>query len=308
MTRPYLRAPSGNLFVRIRRLITDPATRRDAAWVFVNGTIGLGLSIISVLEAVLDLLFWWLPPAMMVRTNAYIAMGLLRANEKSLLALRVQELTDSRAATVDHQAAELRRIERDLHDGAQARLVSLGMSLGMAEELLERDPNAARQLLAEAREASGTALGELRSLVRGIHPPVLADRGLAGAIQALALAAPLTVDVDIELPERLPPPVESAAYFAMAEALTNVIKHAQARTAQITVRYDEGLLRMQVRDDGTGGADPVGGSGLRGIERRLSAFDGRLHVSSPTGGPTVLSMELPCESSSPRTLPSSGMA
>jgi signal transduction histidine kinase len=292
----------------MRRLITDPATRRDAAWVFVNGTVGLGLSIIGIVEAVVDLLFWWLPPGLMLRINSYIAMGLLRANEKSLLALRVQELTDSRAAAVDHQAAELRRIERDLHDGAQARLVSLGMSLGMAEELLERDPTAARQLLLEAREASGTALGELRSLVRGILPPVLADRGLGGAIQALALAAPLPVDVDIELPARLPAPAESAAYFALAEALTNVIKHAQAHTARIIVRHEQGVLRMQVRDDGAGGANPVGGSGLRGIERRLSAFDGRLHLSSPTGGPTVLSMELPCESSSQRTLPSSGMA
>jgi signal transduction histidine kinase len=276
--------------------------------VLINGTAGLVLAIVAVLESVLDLLFWWLPPAVMMRVSAYLAVGVLQPSQKSLLALRVQELTDSRAATVDHQAAELRRIERDLHDGAQARLVSLGMSIGMAEELVDRDPAAARQLLAEAREASGTALDELRSLVRGIHPPVLADRGVSGAVQALALAAPFPVEVELSIPVRLPPPAESAAYFAVAEALTNVIKHAHATHAQISIRFEGDILRIQVQDNGTGGADPARGSGLHGIERRLSAFDGRLTVSSPIGGPTVLSMELPCESYSPRTLPSSGTA
>ena len=308
MPSPYLRLTGGNLLSRMRRLLTDPATRRDAAWVVVDATVGLVLAIFGVLEALLDLLFWWLPPALALRATAHIDAALLRTSEKSLLALRVQELTESRAFTVDSQAAELRRIERDLHDGAQARLVSLGMSLGLAEEQLERDPGFARQLLAEARASSTQALGELRDLVRGIHPPVLADRGLGGAVQALALAAPIPVRVELHLPERLPAPAESAAYFAVAEALTNVIKHSGAKTAVIVVRHDGSMLRMTVTDDGVGGAVSGAGSGLTGIARRLSAFDGRLAVSSPNGGPTVLTMELPCASSSPRTLPSSGTA
>jgi signal transduction histidine kinase len=220
--------------------------------------------------------------------------------------MRVQQLTESRAETVDTQAAELRRIERDLHDGAQARLVALGMSLAMAEDELDRDPAGARALLAEARGASSAALEELRDLVRGIHPPVLADRGLIGAAQALALAAPLQVTVSAEVPDDLPAPVESAAYFVVAEALTNVVKHAGARHAEVTLTQAEDRLTIVVRDDGSGGADPALGTGLRGIARRLSAFDGTLTVSSPAGGPTALVMVLPCASSSPKILPSSG--
>jgi signal transduction histidine kinase len=238
--------------------------------------------------------------------HAGIGRSLLSVSEKSRLALRVEELTESRAETVDTQAAELRRIERDLHDGAQARLVALGMSLAMAEQQLERDPEGARALLSEARSASSDALAELRDLVRGIHPPVLADRGLDGAVQALALAAPMPVEVVIELPERLPAPLESAAYFAVAEALTNVVKHAHAQHAWIRLEQVGEQLTISVRDDGLGGASPGGGSGLRGIERRLSAFDGTLTVESPSGGPTEVVMVLPCVSSSPKTSPSSG--
>jgi signal transduction histidine kinase len=209
---------------------------------------------------------------------------------------------------VDTQAAELRRIERDLHDGAQARLVALGMSLALAEERLSRDPDGARALLSEARTASSDALAELRDLVRGIHPPVLADRGLAGAVQALALAAPMPVTVLAEMEGRLPAPVESAAYFALAEALTNVVKHSAASHATVTVRRSGDLLELAVSDDGIGGADPSRGTGLHGIARRLSAFDGTLAVESPPGGPTELAMVLPCASFSPKTSPSSGTA
>ena len=308
MPSPYLRANEGNLFTRMRRLLTDPATRRDGLWLIIDGTLGLVLAIVAVLEGLVDLLFWWLPPALALRATARLDAALLRTSEKSLLALRVQELTESRSQTVDSAAAELRRIERDLHDGAQARLVSLGMSLGLAEEQLEHNPELARQLLAEARAASTEALGELRDLVRGIHPPVLADRGLGGAVQALALAAPFPVRVDMELSGRLSAPAEAAAYFAVAEALTNVIKHSRAMSAVIALRHDGTTLSMSVTDDGVGGALVGGGSGLTGIARRLSAFDGRLAVSSPTGGPTVVTMELPCASSLPRTLPSSGTA
>ena len=238
--------------------------------------------------------------------EARFAKLFLAPTRAAELRLRVAELTETRAETVDAQAAELRRIERDLHDGAQARLSSLGMTIGLAEELLERDPKAARKLLVEAREASGTALLELRNLVRGIHPPVLAERGLDGAVRALALSLPLRVTVDMELPGRPETPVESAAYFATAEVLANVVRHSQARTVQIYVQHVDNLLLLTVSDDGVGGADAARGTGLRGIARRLAAFDGTMTVSSPPGGPTVVTMELPCVLSSPKTSPSFG--
>jgi signal transduction histidine kinase len=237
--------------------------------------------------------------------DARFARLFLAPTRAAELRLRVTQLTATRADTVDAQAAELRRIERDLHDGAQARLVSLGMMIGLAEELVERDPGAARRLLAEARTASGTALVELRHLVRGIHPPVLAERGLDGAVRALALSLPMPVTVDIDLPGRPATPVESAAYFAVAEALVNMSRHSGARTGSVSLRHADGALTMVVADDGGGAADPTAGTGLRGIERRLAAFDGTMALSSPPGGPTVVSMELPCALSSPKTTPSS---
>ncbi|MEV0562841.1 sensor domain-containing protein [Dactylosporangium sp. NPDC050588] len=221
------------------------------------------------------------------------------------LAQRVDRLTETRTHVVDAQAAELRRIERDLHDGAQARIVSLSMSLGMAEDLVARDPAAAQALIAEAREASGLALAELRHLVRGIHPPVLAERGLDGGVRALALTLPLPVTVTVDLDGRPDAPVESAAYFAVAEALANVVKHAHASAAWVSLTHLGGALHITVGDDGVGGAEERSGSGLTGVARRLGAFDGVLRVDSPPGGPTVLTMELPCALSSPRTSPSS---
>lgn len=253
------------------------------------------------------LLWWWLGPPIL-RGYALLSRTLLAPTGAASLARRVAQLTESRAEAVDTQAAELRRIERDLHDGAQARLVSLGMSLGMAEELIRTDPEAAVRLLAEAREDSGAALSELRDLVRGIHPPVLADRGLSGAVQALALAHPLPVTVADRLPGtgRLPAPVESAAYFAIAELLTNVAKHARAESARVRLGYAGGRLQVTVSDDGEGGAVAAGGGGLHGVLRRLSAFDGTVNITSPEGGPTVVTLEIPCELSSAKTTPSSG--
>jgi signal transduction histidine kinase len=238
--------------------------------------------------------------------DARFAKLFLRPTRAAELRLRVAQLTVTRADTVDAQAAELRRIERDLHDGAQARIVSLGMTIGLAEELIERDPAAARKLLAEARESSSAALVELRHLVRGIHPPVLAERGLDGAVRALALSLPIPITVDIDLPGRPDTPVESAAYFVVAEALANVSRHSAASTAWVRMRHADGVLFMTVGDDGIGRADPAAGTGLRGIERRLAAFDGTIALSSPPGGPTVVTMELPCALSSPKTSLSSG--
>ncbi len=241
----------------------------------------------------------WLA-AKVIRLHAEITRGLLAPTRERALELRVARLTESRADALDTQAAELRRIERDLHDGAQARLVAMGMSLGAIEHLMDSDPDQARLLLAEARESSAKALTELRDLVRGIHPPVLAERGLGDAVRALALASPLRTEVTVELPGRLEAPVESAAYFAVSEVLTNAAKHAEARRAWIDLRHEEGLLRVTVTDDGRGGADPARGTGLRGVERRLGTFDGVLAVSSPEGGPTIVTMELPCVLASPR--------
>jgi len=221
---------------------------------------------------------------------------------------RVQVLTDSRAESIDHSAAELRRIERDLHDGPQARLVALGMNLGLLEELLDQDPEAARRLVAETRGSTGTALSELRSMVRGIHPPVLADRGLAGAVEALALDMALPVRVSADLPGRPPAPVESAVYFAVAECLANIGKHARAQNAWIDMSYSDGRMTVVVGDDGRGGADAGAGTGMVGVMRRISAFDGTMSVSSPDLGPTLITLEVPCDLSSPRTTPSSGTA
>ncbi|MFD1151052.1 sensor histidine kinase [Saccharothrix hoggarensis] len=332
---------------RVRTIATDPATWRDLAFLplnailgvvcgvlpvafWINGVLGFVVPLIwldaddveyvamtattpgsFVLAPLLGIAFlalaWWSTPRF-ARLHATVVKWLLAPSATAALTDRVRVLADSRADTVDAQAAELRRIERDLHDGAQARLVALGLSLGMAEELLAHDPDAALKLLAEARQSSTVALAELRDLVRGIHPPVLADRGLDGALRALALAHPLRVDADVELAGRPEAPVESAAYFAVAETLTNAAKHSGATSAWLRVRHEGGRLSLMIGDDGRGGAVAGEGGGLRGIERRLAAFDGTLGIASPVGGPTIVTMELPCALSSVKTSSSSGTA
>jgi signal transduction histidine kinase len=246
----------------------------------------------------------WVAPWLR-RVDAYFTRLFLAPTKAAELRLRVTQLTVTRADTVDAQAAELRRIERDLHDGVQARLASLSMTIGLADKLIDRNPAQAHKLLDEARESSRTALVELRHLIRGIHPPVLAERGLGGAVRALALSLPVPITIDIDLPGRPDTPVESAAYFAVAETLTNMIRHSRAHTGSVSIRHAAGALTMVVADDGKGGADSTAGTGLRGIERRLAAFDGTIALSSPPGGPTVITMEVPCALSSPRTMPSS---
>jgi signal transduction histidine kinase len=242
----------------------------------------------------------WIAP-LFLRWYGQSARSMLAPTKQATLQRQVAHLSESRAEVVDTGAAEIRRIERDLHDGAQARLVAMGMTLSAAEQVIDENPAAARALLLEARDASAKALTELRDLVRGIHPPVLADRGIAEAARALAMDSPLKIRVTNELPGRPPAPVESAAYFAVSELVANMSKHAGAHQAWIDLRYERGMLRIDVGDDGRGGADPARGTGLRGIERRLSAFDGILALSSPPGGPTVATLELPCELSSPKT-------
>ncbi len=230
-----------------------------------------------------------------LRAHFLLARTLLGPSRDEKLAQRVQRLTETRHEAVDTAASELRRIERDLHDGAQARLVAMGMNLGTIEALIEKDPAQAKKMLAMARESSAEALTELRDLVRGIHPPVLAERGLGDAVRALALRLPVASEVTVELPGRAEAPVESAAYFAVSEALTNTVKHAEAERIYVDLHHAEGMLRISVTDDGKGGAVVGSGSGLSGIERRLGTFDGVLAVSSPAGGPTMVTMEIPCE-------------
>jgi signal transduction histidine kinase len=257
-----------------------------------------GMAIAAGIEGGLLLIFGlWLVP----RTIVAHSRVLLRPEPDAELTDRVEQLTQTRAHAVDSAAAELRRVERDLHDGAQARLVALGMNLRAAERLIPTSPEAAIALVAEARQTSSKALNELRDLVRGIYPPVLADRGLGDAIRALALDTPLRTETDIELPGRLDAPVEAACYFAVAEALANAVKHSGARVVQVRIRHAAGMVKIMVIDNGVGGADPALGTGLAGIERRLGTFDGILAVSSPPGGPTMIVMEVPCALSSPRT-------
>ncbi|MCF3166498.1 sensor histidine kinase [Streptomyces violaceoruber] len=230
----------------------------------------------------------------LLRAHFLLARTVLAPAQDEELARRVERLTETRHEAVDTAASELRRIERDLHDGAQARLVAMGMNLGTIEALIEKDPAQAKKMLAMARESSAEALTELRDLVRGIHPPVLAERGLGDAVRALALRLPVATEVTVELAGRAEAPVESAAYFAVSEALTNAVKHAQAERVHVDLHHTEGMLRISVTDDGKGGAVAGSGSGLSGIERRLGTFDGVLAVSSPAGGPTMVTMEIPC--------------
>ncbi|MFJ2267935.1 sensor histidine kinase [Streptomyces sp. NPDC087849] len=231
----------------------------------------------------------------LVRLHFVITRAMLAPTQQQELARRIDRLTETRHEAVDTAASELRRIERDLHDGAQARLVAMGMNLGTVEALIEKDPAQAKKLLAMARESSAEALTELRDLVRGIHPPVLAERGLGDAVRALALRLPIESEVSVELGGRADAAVESAAYFAVSETLTNTAKHAGADCVWVDIHHADAVLRISVTDNGRGGASVGSGSGLSGIERRLGTFDGIMAVSSPAGGPTMVTMEIPCE-------------
>jgi signal transduction histidine kinase len=211
------------------------------------------------------------------------------------LTQRVDRLDKTRSDATSTAVAELRRIERDLHDGAQARLVAVGMSLRAAEQLMTASPEAALALIGEARETSSRALADLRDLVRGIYPPVLADRGLADAVRTLALDTPMPVETDITLDGEPPMPIAAAVYFGIAEILTNAVRHSGADKVEIGIGYAGGLLRATVTDDGVGGADASRGTGLAGVERRMATFDGLLAVSSPPGGPTIIALEVPCD-------------
>ncbi|MCP2336760.1 sensor histidine kinase [Actinomadura rupiterrae] len=295
---------------RLRILWHDPATWRDLRFVpiaalaglvaavpfagFVTAVVGFGvvsplLGVAGLVVAVGSAPYAW-------RATPPLTVRFLRPSRAMLLAGRVDELTAQRADTTVAQAAEIRRIERDLHDGAQARLVSLGLALATAEKLMETNPEAAKALMREARAGAASSLTEIRDLVRGINPPVLTERGLVDAVRALALDTPLDVTVSADALPRLDAPIESAVYFGVAELLTNAVKHARAHEARVSIVLDGAVLVVEVEDDGRGGADPGPGGGLDGLRRRLAVFDGSLEVTSPEGGPTRARMAVPCGS------------
>jgi signal transduction histidine kinase len=281
-----------------RPILRAQGTGREYFFVPIQSqpTAALG----ALAAAALFVVWVWYSPVFLT-AHAYFTRLLLGPTERSQLTVRVQHLAETRSGALDAAAAELRRIERDLHDGAQARLVSLGMTLGALERHLGSESDEARRLLRDARTSSISALRELRDLVRGIHPPILAERGLADALRALGLASPLRVEVTVSIPGEMPPPLESALYFAVSELLANALKYSGAEHVEVSAWHDGAVLHARVTDDGRGGADATKGTGLHGIRRRLATFDGTLDISSPLGGPTAIKMEIPCVLSSLKT-------
>ncbi|MGI5239586.1 histidine kinase [Dactylosporangium sp. CA-139066] len=235
--------------------------------------------------------------APLARAHARICVAVLARSTNDQLAERVAELTRTRADVLDAHGAELRRIERDLHDGTQARLVAIAMRLAVARQAFDDDPRDdafVAGLLRDAHEGTEAAMTELREVIRTVYPPILADRGLDGALSAVAAGCAVPTRLDIGALERVPAAMEAVVYFAVAEALTNVTKHSRATTARVRVGRTADRLTVAVTDDGIGGADDRRGTGLAGIRRRVLALDGTVAVDSPAGGPTTITMELPC--------------
>jgi signal transduction histidine kinase len=324
----------GRILDRLRALFADGQTWKDLGWhllLLPVGLVGFTVAVccwcwslwcltfpiwFKITPAAADFgsftldTWWWAALVLFVGVATLpITVALVRGTAAGTGALarlllgadteeleeRVEVLTETRAGAVDAAAAELERIERDLHDGAQARLVALAMDLGMAEERFERDPDGARELVEKARDEARQALAELRDLARGMRPALLAERGLAEAIRALAARTQLPTTVSVQAGGRLAPAVESAAYFVVAEALTNAVKHSGATRLTVRVERDGDRLAVEVSDNGRGGADPDG-SGLTGLRKRVEALDGELRIASPAGGPTLLRAEVPCGS------------
>ncbi|MFC9427214.1 sensor histidine kinase [Streptomyces sp. NPDC056987] len=312
--------------------LADRATRRDMSWLTLQATFGLLTGLVAVgspagvLQNVGIAVLWpvvpgaattldtpvesWGDALLALATAAgYGALGALlvpplarwyaRSSAARLapptasLVERLAEVTATRAAALEAHGTELRRIERNLHDGTQNRLVAVVMHLGMVERALHRDPESAAPMVLTAQNAATEALAELREVVRSIYPPVLADRGLSGAVAALVSHCAIDGTLDAEELPRAPAAVEAAAYFVVAEALTNAVKHSGARRITVSLRADGDLLTVEVTDDGRGGADEALGTGLVGIERRVAAFDGTTRLTSPSGGPTVLRATIP---------------
>jgi signal transduction histidine kinase len=306
LQRSRIRATLGTEILAPARA-SGPASWLAGPWLAAATWRQLGFHVLAMvtgpLGALLAVLFpvWpWLA-RQVTRTDEGLARRLLGPVPREALTQRVESLARSRADLVDAADAERRRIERDLHDGAQQRLVSLAMNLGMARERLDGESEPVRAALASAHDESVLALTELRQFIRGLHPAVLSDRGLVAALSGLAARAPLPVKLQVDVPRPASAAVEAVAYFIVSEALTNVVKHAQASRAEVAVTRTGSTLLISVADDGRGGAafgrsDGVDGTGLRGLAQRAAAVDGTLSIDSPPGGPTVITAELPCES------------
>ncbi len=263
------------------------------AWTVNSWYLGLPLALLGVLIAI--------PCAIIINLLAAahreLARILLGPSRRDALQQRVKTLSRTRTSVVEAMLSERRRIERDLHDGVQQQLVHLAMSLGMARDRIETDPAGAKALVAEAHEEAKQAISDLRNTVRGIHPAVLTDRGLDAAISAVAGNVSIPTNVQVDLPGRFLPIVESTAYFVVVEALTNIVKHADATEIAVSLTYREpDVLVVTVVDNGKGGADPANGTGLIGLASRVEALDGSLSISSPAGGPTTLKAVIPCGS------------
>ena len=225
-----------------------------------------------------------------------LARTLLQPSDAEALAHRVESLSASRAGAIDAADAERRRIERNLHDGTQQRLVSLAMNLGMTRTALHDAHPDIRQAVADAHEEAKQALAELRTFIRGLHPAILDELGLDAALSGIAARSPVPVRLKVDLHERPPAPTETVAYFVVSETLTNVARHAAATRTDVVVRQQPGSLFLSITDDGHGGADPLRGTGLRGLQQRVESVDGTLRIASPAGGPTSITVTLPCAS------------
>ena len=264
-------------------------------WMFSIGDTGSALLMALIGVVGFVLVAPWLT-AGVAEVQVSMARALLGGSREDQLAAEVGRLETSRAAAVDSAETERRRIERDLHDGAQQRLVALAANLGAARDKLDSDPDASRALVVDAHEEAKAALAEIRDLVRGIHPVILEDRGLDAALSAVVARSPVPVRLDVQVAERPPAAVESAAYFVVSEALANVARHARADRANVGIVRAGDRLIVEVRDDGVGGADPAGGTGLAGLAERVVGMGGTMDLLSPVGGPTTLLVELPCAS------------
>jgi signal transduction histidine kinase len=286
-------------YVYVWALSPDSALRRGTGGATSNSPLppvvkGIPVDVALTLAGIAGLfLAPWLTSAV-ASLDARVAAALLGPSRAEELQHRVERLTETRAGVVDAADAERRRLERDLHDGTQQRLVSLAMNLGMARAQASTAEEALRAI-AESHEAAKAALAELRDLIRGLHPAVLEDRGLDAALSGVAARMPIPVRLTVDgLARRPAPVVEAVAYFVVSEGLANIAKHAQASQAEVFVQRSGDRLHVIVTDDGVGGADPARGTGLAGLARRAESVDGTFEVSSPPGGPTVLSVDLPC--------------
>jgi signal transduction histidine kinase len=337
---PYRPLPEGGWWVRLRARLADPATWKDLTFLFLQFPFGLlsfivATVVLGVAVGTLTLPFWYwaIPDGVemgivqvdtLAEALAFVPLGallvwvgipalgwlgrfygayaelLLGSNEDPAVTAEMSDLRDARSRIIEAADAERRRIERDLHDGAQQRLVALSLNLRMAEKRAAEGDPAAAELVRSAGEEAGLALKELRDLARGIHPAILTNRGLAAALNDLATRAPVPVELVAVPPERLPDAVESTVYFLVSECLANVGKHAQATEATVSVAVVGDEVEVVVKDDGVGGADLAGGSGLQGLEDRVGALDGCVDIDSPAGGGTTVMATIPLHATAPR--------